>query len=606
MRKPLFACALLLAAALPAAGQTPNPSFGGTVEVNVINLDIAVTDRHGDRVTGLKKEDFEVFEDGRRLEIVNFDAQAGGIGGVTGDGQPADAPEEGWTLAVFFDDANIQPAHRARVLQQLHDFLARKTAPGDRILLATHDLNLQIRVPFTSDLAALDKGLQEISALAARGSESERDRTQAVDAILDELRAARGASSGPVSCPLDVASPARTYAGSRRQEVLQSLGALKALVNSLSGMPGRKAVLHVSDGIPLTPGEEIFQFLAEVCRDGTAIDLEGGETPLQPTTSRKPIIEIAPPSDSSDQGINTAFDDKATYNGASQAPLDAQAFSVSKELAALAAHANSNRVTLYALQASGTQGNTAAEAAAGPGARLFRFPSVSSVLRAGLRDSLQLLADETGGRAILDANDFEPGLSRMREDFSAVYSLGISPSHNGDGREHKLAVKVKRPDLQLRYRRSYRDKPALERSADRTLAALYYGLEENPLEVTVEIGDQAPAEAGQVSVPVRLRIPLFKLAILNQDGATYQGNLRLLVVVRDEQGGTSGIRQVEVPLRIPRKEVLNAMGQFYVYTLTLQMKPGVQHVAIAVRDDVAATSSYLSRTVTVGAVASSH
>jgi VWFA-related protein len=599
MRKLLFASVLLLA--LPAVAQTSGPGFAGTVEVNVVNLDVAVTDSHGNRVTGLKKEDFDVFEDGKRVEIVNFDAQNGGAGALVGDGASRD-PEEVWTLAIFFDDANIQPAHRARVIQQLHDFLARKTAPGDRILLATNDLGLHVRVPFTSDLPALDRGLQEISGLTARGEEGERERAHAVDAILDRLRGGQGLSSDPVPCPLEIAEPARTYAGARRQEVLRSLGALKMLVNSLSGMPGRKAVLHVSDGIPLTPGEEVFQFLAELCKEGTAIDLEGGESPLRRSTFRKPVYnEPAPPGNGSSV-INNSLEHLATYQGESQAPLDAQTFSVAKELEALAAHANANRVTLYALQASGTQG-IAAQAGSGPGDKLFHFASVGSVLRAGLRDSLQLLADETGGRAILDANDFGPGLSRMREDFSTLYSLGISPPHGGDGREHKLAVKVKRPGLQLRYRQSYRDKPALERTADRTLAALYYGVEDNPLDVEVTVGEQSPAEAGQYSVPLRLRIPLFKLTILPQNDV-YQGSLRLMVVVRDEQGGMSALRQVEVPLRISRKEVLNAMGQYYVYNLTLNLKPGLQHVALAVRDDLGATASYLSRTVTAGNVAS--
>jgi hypothetical protein len=65
----------------------------------------------------------------------------------------------------------------------------------------------------------------------------------------------------------------------------------------------------------------------------------------------------------------------------------------------------------------------------------------------------------------------------------------------------------------------------------------------------------------------------------------------------------SPVRQVAVPLQIPRKEVLTAMGQFYVYTLTLQLPPGRQQVAVAVRDDIAATTSYLSRAVTVGTTA---
>jgi hypothetical protein len=143
----------------------------------------------------------------------------------------------------------------------------------------------------------------------------------------------------------------------------------------------------------------------------------------------------------------------------------------------------------------------------------------------------------------------------------------------------------------------------MEKVADRTLAALLHGIEDNPLDVEIEIGDSAPADAGQYAVPVRLKIPLFKLAILSQRDGGYYGKLRVLVATRDEVGGTSAVRRVEVPLEIPRKEVLNAMGQYYVYTLTLKMKPGAQHVAVGVRDDIAAVTSYLSRPVTVGATA---
>jgi VWFA-related protein len=378
------------------------------------------------------------------------------------------------------------------------------------------------------------------------------------------------------------------------------------LVNSLSGVPGRKAVLHVSDGLPLTPGEEVFQFLAEICGGHGTTGLGRSSGLARDAVEGSQIGPGAGTGNTDPDAALQVFDIAAlkpeSYRGVSQAPMDAQNYSVAKNLQALAAHANAHRVTLYTLQASGLQGSGSADASVGPRERMLQFPMIDTLQRANLRDSLQLLADETGGRAIINTNQFLPDLSRMREDFSTLYSLGVAPAHNGDGREHKLAVKLNRPGLQLRYRQSYRDKPAVERSVDRTLAALYYGIEENPLDVAVEIGDQAPAEGGQYSVPVRLRIPLFKLAILNQN-ETYQGKLRLLVAVRDEEGGTSPVRQVEVPLNIPRKDVLNAMGQYYVYTLTLKMKPGLQHVAVTVRDDLGATTSYLSRTVTAGLVA---
>jgi VWFA-related protein len=624
MKLQSLASVLLLAAwtpALAARQPTPatpmTPSFGETMEVNVVNVDVYVTDKQGKRVSGLKKGDFEVLEDGKRVEIINFDALQDGVeagaGGVapqalapTAAAQAPRSPDDAWSLVVFIDDSNLQAAHRARALQQLGEFLTRQLRPGDRVMLATFDMGLHVRVPFTSDFTALDRGLAEVSKLTAHGEEHGRDRRQAIDTIMTIQKDSLTDPTDPVPCPQNIVTPAHAYAGARRQEVLRSLNALTVLVNSLSGVPGRKAVLHVSDGIPLTPGEEVFQYLAEICGGhgnggiGTSASLSSSNTGRDTRLGEGGVTSGGYSDDDANQVFDVAALKADSYRGVSQAPMDAQTYSVAKNLEALAAHANANRVTLYTLQASGVQGTDASDASFGPGERLQQFPSIGTLLRASLRDSLQLLADETGGRAILNANQFLPDLSRMREDFSTLYSLGIAPAHNGDGREHKLIVKVKRPDLRLRYRQSYRDKPVLERSVDRTLAALYYGIEENPLEVAVEIGDQSPAAGGQYSVPIRLRIPIFKLAILNQ-GEAYQGKLRLLVAIRDEEGGTSPVHQVEVPLNIPRREVLNAMGQYYVYNLTLNMKPGLQHVAVAVRDDLGATTSYLSRPVAVGA-----
>jgi hypothetical protein len=188
----------------------------------------------------------------------------------------------------------------------------------------------------------------------------------------------------------------------------------------------------------------------------------------------------------------------------------------------------------------------------------------------------------------------------MREDLTTYYSFGYTPSHSGDGKEHRIAVKVKRSGAHLRYRETYRDKPVMEKTVDRTLAALLYGIEDNPLKIDLEIGDQSAGTGSMVTVPVRLRIPLFKMAILDGN-ENYEGSLRLLVATRSADGRMAPVRQIPVAIHIPRKEVLTALGQYYVYTLTLQLAPGEQRVAVGIRDDVAATSSYLSRAVVVGA-----
>jgi len=72
MKRPAaFAIAFLLCATSVAAQPAPE-TFGETIDVRVVNVDVWVTDRDGNPVTGLTADDFEVREDGRPVELSNF------------------------------------------------------------------------------------------------------------------------------------------------------------------------------------------------------------------------------------------------------------------------------------------------------------------------------------------------------------------------------------------------------------------------------------------------------------------------------------------------------------------------------------------------------
>ncbi len=604
----------LIAAAPPAPKAPPAQSltaFGESVEVNVVNVDVYATDKQGNRVTDLKQADFEVLEDGKPVPITNFTpVLLPGAAAAPAAPLPAGetaaavqrAPEDAWNLVIYVDDFNIQPAHRARALSQLREFLAQNLSSNDRVMLVSYDLGLRVRQPFTSDHAALDTAIKEVEKTAVHGMDIDNSRRHAFADMMSIQRDSLSDPTDPIPCPLNIATPAHTHASSRRDEVLRSLSSLSVLVNSLSGVPGRKAVLHVSDGLPTLPGEELFQFLVELC-GGSGTSGMGQASPPRAGGGARELAVGERPMQNDEMNPLTVYDARSVgpkaYQAASQGPLDAQSYSVSKQLRTLVAHANAHRVTLYTLQASGLSGTDATEAGFGPGERLFQFPSIGSSLRDTLQETLQTLAEGTGGRAILNANDLRADLAKVREDFSTFYSLGYTPAHNGDGLEHRIEVRTKRSGIRLRYRESYRDKPVMEKAVDRTLAALLYGFEDNPLEIAVEIGEQTPGPSGSISVPIRLRIPLHKLAILNREEA-YEGALRVLVAARSDDGRSAPVRQVAVPIKIPRKQVLNALGQSYLYTLTLQLAPGQNHVAVGVRDEIAATTSYVSRAVTVG------
>ncbi len=72
------------------------------------------------------------------------------------------------------------------------------------------------------------------------------------------------------------------------------------------------------------------------------------------------------------------------------------------------------------------------------------------------QDSLRVLAEETGGFAIINQNDFTPGLARIVEENSRYYLLGYYPTNsNRDGKYRKLEVRVDRLDVEVRARRGY-------------------------------------------------------------------------------------------------------------------------------------------------------
>lgn len=585
---------LLLAAALGAPvlpAQQPS-GFGDVVEVTVVNIDVYVTDKEGNRVNGLRKEDFVVLEDGKPVQVTNFEAVQGtstsspaapapvppSPPAATPEAAPPPppaSPESALSLVVFVDNLHIRPENRTRALEQIREFLAANVRKGDRVLLSSHDLGLHTRQAFTDDPAAIDAALNKMEVLPSFGVQSANARREALRTMM--------VLYGLQGCDFDIVTPVESYARQMQAEAKKTLGALTLMVNSLSGIPGRKALLYVSDGIPVTPGEELFQALYELCSGGAAQAGFGGGNISEGVGGGGRV---------STEGSGGGYP-------ASQALLDAQGYSLVQRFSDLTAHANAHRVTFYTLQASGLRGFASADAGMEGDERLLQMMTVQQTQKTNYQNSLNVMAADTGGRAMMDVNNFLPELARMQEDFSSYYSLGYNPSHLGQGKQHRIEVKVRKPNLRVRYRHSYRDKPLLERMVDRTLAALLHGLEDNPLAVTVEIGGQVPDQNGRFAVPVQLKIPIFKLALLNQDGG-YEGKLRLFVATQDAQGGTSPVRQVEVPLKIAGKEVLNAMGQHYLYTVTLKLEPGEQHVAVAVHDTVSALTSYLSREVNVG------
>src|SRR5215210_8821822 len=95
----LTACLLLLSAGSavqaqkkPAQPEAVDQGLGEIVNVNVVNLDVYVTDKSGKRIQGLKMDDFDIFENGKKMAITNFYAVEGGKAKMVGDDPVPAAP----------------------------------------------------------------------------------------------------------------------------------------------------------------------------------------------------------------------------------------------------------------------------------------------------------------------------------------------------------------------------------------------------------------------------------------------------------------------------------------------------------------------------------
>lgn len=110
----LLSLSVLLATA-PAAAQEPwREVFEDVTEINVINVEVIVTDAKGQPVTGLGQDDFEPLEDGKPVDVSNFYAVESGetVTLPAGDGEAEAASPERTTLQLLI--LRRQRQHRPR------------------------------------------------------------------------------------------------------------------------------------------------------------------------------------------------------------------------------------------------------------------------------------------------------------------------------------------------------------------------------------------------------------------------------------------------------------------------------------------------------------
>src|SRR4029079_7167963 len=105
-------------------------------------------------------------------------------------------------------------------------------------------------------------------------------------------------------------------------------------------------------------------------------------------------------------------------------------------------------------------------------------------------DSLMSLAAETGGRPFVGSNRPELQLAQMVRDSSAYYLLGYKSPAPGDGKFHKIKVRLNKDGYEVRARSGYFAPTVGELERARTEAAAA----ELPLDIERAIGELAATE----------------------------------------------------------------------------------------------------------------
>ena len=534
------------------AGQGTDRAFVESVDVEVIEVDVVVTDRKGRPVRGLGRDDFELYADGERVEISNFaefesilGAQPAGGPRSGSSGAPPTGAASNLTVVLYFDDANLHGPHRTRALRRLAEAVAPWRDWGARYMLATFRDRLEVVKPPTQDL---DRVL-EAASLRRRGT------TRGLTQHVARRRAILEIVETDPACEGSYMAIARHHAAEEANRVATAVAGLADLVSVLGGVPGKKAVIYVSDSLPRQPGEAVWSFLAH---QHCASDRRA--------TSRL-ISEL------------TGSDESRRFD-------------------LLARHANANRVTFYAVDAAGVRAGLAGDASLPLGMSSSLFEN-DSVHRLSAQSGMHAIAAETGGKLLANSNDLVELLLEASEQLEASYSLGFMPAERRPGKMRKVRVELAphaAAGRRLQHRGSYRDKRLSERLADRLLATAYLGDLDNPL--SIKVGFDPPKKTGRKRFKLGVNVVVPEEAVLLLPGpGRKRGELRLWLLALDREKGVRTAAREKV-VRVGRGGV-TAKGGVYWFNVSMKLARSEYDVAVGVRDETSGEMSLVRLPVEV-------
>ena len=536
-------------------GQTPQEDDDEEVvriTTNLVQVDAVVTDRDGRQVTNLAAEDFEILENGRPREVTNFS--------YVRVAQPTTAPEPGRTrrneraaagppvpparlspgqvrrtFALVVDDLSMSAESIQMARGALRKYVDEQIQPGDLVAIIRTGAGVGALQQFTNDRQALYRAIERVRWSPRRGG-----KATPLETTLDA-----GVIGGLPDSVDGVRSQDKDY-DEFRQEIFTvgTMGALNFVVRGLREMPGRKAVILFSDGFSLRDSK------------GDATRYTRSLERLIDQANRASVVFYAVDSRGLQAGGWSAADNTSGSPAGSGGPPGIPTHQIGQRLL------GPRNAQLFATQAG-----------------------------------LSLLANATGGTALINRNDLNRGIRRALDDMSGYYLIGYRPDDSafdpGTGRVrfNSLKVKVKnRSDLKVRTRSGYVGTPEAETQprtrtrAEQLMAALVspFGAAGVNLRLTSFFID---APDGATAVRSMLLIDPRTLTFERLPDGQHQTKLDIVAVTFGEDGRVvDQINRIET-IRVPADALERFRKEGMVYDLNVPVRrPGAYQLRIAVRD----------------------
>jgi VWFA-related protein len=532
----------------------PTPTFPRGVEL--VTVDVVVSDKAGNPVPGLTREDFTVLDEGQARPIETFDSirltAAPASEAPAGPPPPRPhlatnlpaGPSNGRSYVIVFDNLHLTPLNAQRAKNAIAAFLDKGVSQGDRItLIATGG------GPWWS--TTMPAGRADLIDLL-KGLEGRRFPDNALERLTD-YEAMRITVNHDTALAQRVQQRWETFGVKSRQESQQA---------QLQREQEGRTVLGVID--PYLENRASEAYLKAQSRVKVTFGvLERALKPLESSSDRKALLLVS-------EGF--VFD-----------PADSQLKAVTEA----ARRANAG---VYFLDTRGLE--TTGFYSAQFGDRIDErdlITAIADTTQDG--EGATVLAQDTGGFSVRNANDLTPGLLRIGRESRTYYLLGFDPPADGprDGRFRKITVKVRGKGLTVRARKGYyapNDLPATrakepEKGDVQFQEALDspYLASDIPLRATAYVVGETTATKARTLVAVDADVS--KLAFDEKEGHP-TASFDLLIVVGNRLTGE--VQRYDQKVELERKPTAAGASTWYSIVRDFDLASGGYQAKVVVRD----------------------